>query len=65
MNEQVTSLPDAAQKAATEAPVAARSRNQSAERVKATRLGPGFPVLFAVFSLFAVRYTWALAMPDP
>ena len=65
MNEQVTALPDATQKAATEAPVAARGRNQSAERVKAILLGAGFPVLFVVFWHFAVIATGTRLIPSP
>ena len=65
MNEQVTALPEATQKAAAEAPVAGRGRHQAIERVKAVLLGAGFPVLFVIFWHFAVLYTGTRLIPSP
>jgi NitT/TauT family transport system permease protein len=65
VSEQITALPEATQKAAAEAPVAARSRHQVIERVKAVLLGAGFPVLFVIFWHFAVIYTGTRLIPSP
>jgi NitT/TauT family transport system permease protein len=65
VNEHVTALPEATQKAVSEAPAAARSRSQSVERIKAVLLGAGFPVLFVVCWHYAVAYTGTKLIPSP
>jgi NitT/TauT family transport system permease protein len=65
VNEQVSALPEAAQKAALEAQAATRARRRSTERVKTVLLGAAFPVLFVVFWHYAVLYTGTRLIPSP
>jgi NitT/TauT family transport system permease protein len=65
VNEHVTALPEAPQKAAPEAPAAARSQRRGYERAKAILLGAGFPVLFVVCWHYAVAYTGTRLIPSP
>jgi len=65
VNEQVSVLAEAPQRAAPEAQIATRARRRSIERVKTVLLGAGFPVLFVVFWHFAVLYTGTRLIPSP
>jgi NitT/TauT family transport system permease protein len=65
VSEQITTLPEAAQKAAPEAPAAARGHRELYEKAKAIVLGAGFPVLFVVFWHFAVIATGTRLIPSP
>jgi NitT/TauT family transport system permease protein len=65
VNEHVTVLPEPAQKAAPEAPTAARNRRQIYERAKAIGLGAGFPVALVFCWHFAVIVTGTRLVPSP
>jgi NitT/TauT family transport system permease protein len=64
VNEHVTALPEATEKSAPEAPVAARSR-KIYERAKAIALGAGFPALLVVLWHYAVAITGTRLIPSP
>jgi NitT/TauT family transport system permease protein len=64
VNEHVTALPEATQKSAPEAPVAAHKR-KSTERAKAIALGAGFPLLLVVLWHVAVATTGTRLIPSP
>jgi NitT/TauT family transport system permease protein len=65
LNDHVTALSDARQQAAPEAPVAARRRRQSFEKLHAFALGVGFPALLVLLWHLAVAYTGTRLVPSP
>ena len=65
MSEQATALPNTAERAEAEAPVAARRRRQLLERVRAVALGLGFPILLVLLWHLAVAYTRTRLIPSP
>ena len=65
MSEQATALPNTAERAEAEAPVAARPRRQLLERARAVALGLGFPILLVLLWHLAVTYTRTRLIPSP
>ena len=65
MSEQVTALPNAAQRAEPEAPVATRQRGRAFETIRAIALGISFPILLVLLWHFAVVYTGTRLIPSP
>jgi len=65
LSEQATALPNTAERAEAEAPVAARPRRQLLERARAVALGLGFPILLVLLWHLAVAYTRTRLIPSP
>jgi NitT/TauT family transport system permease protein len=65
LSEQVTALPNAAQRAEPEAPVANRQRGRAFEKIRAIALGISFPILLVLLWHFAVIYTGTRLVPSP
>jgi NitT/TauT family transport system permease protein len=65
LNNHVTALSDARQQATPEAPVTARRRRQSLEKLRAFALGVGFPALLVLLWHVAVAYTGTRLVPSP
>jgi NitT/TauT family transport system permease protein len=65
LSEQATALPNTAEHAEAEAPVATRRRPQLLERARAVALGLGFPILLVLLWHLAVTYTRTRLIPSP
>jgi NitT/TauT family transport system permease protein len=65
LSEQATALPNAAPRAETDAPVAARRRRNVVDKLRAIALGVGFPILLILLWHFAVVYSGTRLVPSP